>query len=289
MDWCGLVRTESPGQNDVATCVDWCGRRRTRAGKRLGGHDHRFGQDYEVEAYLPDPLPREVQLSDATWNQIGDAMAELGRLDAATEHVPNPSLLVRVATRLEAVGTSALEGTYADITEVFAAEALPKKDEFENEVPPRVKEVINYIRAADLAYEWISTTPLTRAMMSTLQARLVKGTESDGPEAGDIRKSQVFIGPKDRPITEARFVPPPPGDQLEGLYESWFDWVREDRDSPDLQVLVHTALAHYQFETIHPYNDGNGRIGRLAGTRITCSGSAIPATGSPGSASLSRP
>lgn len=228
------------------------------------GHDHRFGQDYEVEAYMPEPLPREVQLSDATWNLIGDAMAELGRLDAAADHVPNPGLLVRVATRLEAVGTSALEGTYAEITEVFAAEALPEEDDFEDEVPQRVKEVINYIRAADMAYDWISTAPLTRSIMSTLQAQLVRGTESDGPEAGDVRKSQVFIGPKDRPITEARFVPPPPGDQLEALYDGWFDWVREDRNPPDIQVLVHTALAHYQFETIHPYNDGNGRVGRLA-------------------------
>ncbi|MEX2653122.1 MAG: Fic/DOC family N-terminal domain-containing protein [Acidimicrobiia bacterium] len=228
----------------------------------ITGHDHRFGVDYEVDAYIPDPLPREVELSDVAWGEISDAMAELGRLDAAAAHVPNPSLLIRVTTRLEAVGTSALEGTYADLTEVFAAETSPGDDEID-ELPSRIREVVNFVRTAELAYSWIGDTPLTKGLISTLQGELVKGTDSDGPQAGDMRTTQVFIGPRDRPITEARFIPSPAGDQLESAYDQWFDWIREDMNPPDLQVLVHTALAHYQFETIHPYHDGNGRVGRL--------------------------
>jgi len=201
-------------------------------------------------------------LSDAAWGEISDAMGELGRLDAAAAHVPNPSLLIRVTTRLEAVGTSALEGTYADLTEVFAAETNPGEDEVA-ELPSRIREVVNFVRTADLAYSWIGDWPLTKGLVSTLQGELVKGTDSDGPQAGDVRTAQVFIGPTDRPITEARFIPCPPGDQLQSIYDQWFDWVREDMNPPDLQVLVHAALAHYQFEAIHPYHAGNGRVGRL--------------------------
>ena len=228
----------------------------------ITGHDHRFGVDYEVDAYIPDPLPREVELSAPTWAEVSHAMAELGRLDAAAAHAPNPSLLIRVTTRLEAVGTSALEGTYADLTEVFAAETSEGADEID-ELPPRLREVVNYVRTAELAYAWIEDSPLTKAMISSLQRELVRGTESDGPQAGNTRTTQVFIGPKGRPLAEARFIPCPPGDQLDAAYDSWLDWVREDMNPPDLQVLVLTALAHYQFETIHPYHDGNGRVGRL--------------------------
>jgi len=229
----------------------------------ITGHDHRFGVDYQVDAYIPDPLPDDVELSPSAWNHIGDAMAELGRLDAASSRVPNPTLVTRVATRLEAVGTSALEGTYANLTEVFAAETSRGAEDVE-ELPNRVREVLNYVWTAELAYASIIDSPLTKGLLSTLQRMLVRATDSDGPEAGDVRTSQAFIGPKDRPITEARFVPSPPGDQLEAAYEQWFDWVRDDMNPNDLQVLVRVAMAHYQFETIHPYNDGNGRLGRLA-------------------------
>jgi len=229
----------------------------------ITGHDHRFAEDYEVEAYLPDPLPRNVDLRTETWRLIGDAMAELGRLDSAAIHLPNPRLVARVATRLEAVGTSALEGTYAELSEIFAAEILPDSETNGHNVPQRVREVVNYIKASDFAFEWVADSPITRNLMSAVQEQLVEGTESDGPEAGNVRTSQVFVGPKNRPITEARYVPPPPGDQLEAMYESWFDWVRDDRNPPNMSVLVAAALAHYQFETIHPYNDGNGRVGRL--------------------------
>lgn len=187
-------------------------------------------------------------------------MTEVGRLDAAARHLPTPQLLVRVATRLEAVGTSALEGTYAKLDELFAAEVEPSTDN----VASRVREVLNYISAVEHGYDWVSERPVSKTLLSELQATLVRGTESDGPSAGSVRTEQVFIGPKHRPISEARFVPPPPGPQLETMYDAWFDWVREDRNPPQIHLLVRLAMAHYQFETIHPYHDGNGRVGRLA-------------------------
>jgi Fic family protein len=226
----------------------------------ITGHDHRFGTDYEIDAYLPDRLPDEVTLPGTIWTSVGDAMAELGRLDSAASLLPNPQLVIRVVTRLEAVGTAALEGTYANLAELFAAEVEPSP----GAVTPRVREVLNYLDAVELGYQWISSAPISTTLLSKLQATIVRGTDSDGPLAGRVRTEQVFIGPKNRPITEARFVPPPPGDQLEAMYEDWFDWVRDDRSPPELQLLVRAAMAHYQFETIHPYHDGNGRVGRLA-------------------------
>src|SRR6478672_94360 len=90
----------------------------------ISGHDARFGEDYEVEAFVPHDLPDRIELPGATWMAVSEAASELGRLDAAATLIPSPQLVARVATRREAIGTSALEGTYADLTELFAAEAL---------------------------------------------------------------------------------------------------------------------------------------------------------------------
>lgn len=195
---------------------------------------------------------------------IGDAMAELGRLDASAQQLPNPSLVSRFATRVEAVGTSALEGTYAELPEVFAAEAIAE-DYRPREIPARVREVLNYAVAAELGYQAVTEQPINLGLLSNLQAVIVRGTDSDGPEAGRVRSTQVFIGPRDRPITEARFVPPPPGDQLHALVDDWVSWVAGNRGE-SIQVIARVAAAHYQFEAIHPFHDGNGRLGRLAVT-----------------------
>lgn len=228
----------------------------------IRGHDHRFGEDHEVEAFLPYDLPDEVALPDAVWMAVAEAMTELGRLDAAAGLVPNPQLITRIATRREAVGTSALEGTYANLTDVFAAEVLPL-DEQLTDVPPNVREVMNYTRAADLAYQWIESRPITIGLLSTLQQELVRGTDSDGPEAGRFRETQVFVGARNRRITDARFVPPPPGDSLRAMMERWLTWLVDPAVAERQQILVRAAMAHYQFETIHPFTDGNGRLGRL--------------------------
>ncbi len=228
----------------------------------ISGHDARFGEPFEAEAFVPDDLPDHVDLPGEVWMVVSDAMTELGRLDAAASIIPNPQLVTRVATRREAIGTSALEGTYADLTDLFAAEALPL-DEQEADVAPNVREVMNYTRAADAAYGWIGDRPITLTMLSGLQAEIVRGTDSDGPEAGSIRERQVFIGAKNRRVTEARFIPPPPGDQLRSLCERWVDWLTAPAPAERIQLIARVAMAHYQFETLHPFTDGNGRIGRF--------------------------
>ncbi|RMH67230.1 MAG: Fic family protein [Actinomyces sp.] len=231
----------------------------------IRGTDSRFGAPYELEAFVPHPLPRdprELDLSGPVWTALSDAMAAVGRLDSAATRIPNPGLVTRVATRREAIGTSALEGTFADLTELFAAEAV-SGDEANQSTPPNIREVMNYTRAAEAAYDWVRTRPITMPLLSSLQAAIVRGTDSDGPAAGALRDCQVFIGARNRPITEARFIPPPPGDQLRVLLEDWLDWINDPSLRDSLPLVARVALAHYQFEAIHPFTDGNGRLGRL--------------------------
>ncbi|HEU0240972.1 MAG TPA: Fic/DOC family N-terminal domain-containing protein [Micromonosporaceae bacterium] len=228
----------------------------------ISGFDARFGEAYDAHAFIPDDLPNAVALPPSVWMTVGDAMAELGRLDMAANLIPNPQLIARVATRREAIGTSALEGTYADLTELFAAEALPAEEQ-KADVAPNVREVLNYARAAEVAYEWIVDRPITWTMLSALQAMIVADNQSDGDDAGAIRTTQVFIGAKNRRVREARFIPPPPGDQLFGLCLRWLDWITDADPAVGIPLIARVAMAHYQFETLHPFTDGNGRLGRL--------------------------
>ncbi|WP_435208242.1 Fic family protein [Micromonospora sp. bgisy143] len=206
-------------------------------------------------AFLPNPLPGQVDLAQETFRDLTAATAAVARLDQAAIRLPNPMLLARPAIRREAVSTSALEGTYAALDEVLEADFLEA-----GEVSASVAEVVNYVRAAEMAYEWIKERPITVGMLRQLQKVLVKGTRADTADAGDVRSIQVFIGLSAGRVTEARFVPPPPGDQLKAGFEAWENWINAKDDLP---LIAKMALGHYQFETLHPFNDGNGRLGRL--------------------------
>ena len=210
----------------------------------ISGNDYRFNTEYEVDAFVPAPLPRKLELPQDAWLALSEAMTELGRLDSAAGMIPNPHLVTRMATRREAIGTSALEGTFANLTDLFAAEAIAV-DEDDTSMPPNVREVMNYTRAADHAFDWIAERPINSTLISNLQALIVRGTKSDGPEAGSVRSKQVFIGTENRPIAEARFVPPPPGDQLKALLDEWLDWINHEDLRQNLQLLFRVALAHY--------------------------------------------
>ena len=222
----------------------------------IRGHDARFGEDYEHWAFVPEPLPDTVEFSPRTWSLISDAMLALGRLDQAGRQIPDSALLRRPTLRREAQSTSALEGTYAPLTEVLEADL-----DDETDLSPEITEILNYVRAAEHAFAWIAERPITQGLLRDLHRMLVRGTASDGPEAGSVRSIQVVIAPSNTRVTEARFVPPPPGSDLEAGLRSWVAWVNERH--VDLPLVVQAALAHYQFETLHPFNDGNGRIGRL--------------------------
>jgi len=217
--------------------------------------DQQTGETASGMAYLPDPLPRDVVLSTETWTLVNEATGAVARLDGAARLIPNPSLLRRPALRREAQSTSALEGTYAPFPEVLAADA----DDVEH-ATAAVHEVLNFERMAELAFSWPEDRPLTIGMLSELQRTLVSGTRGELRDAGQIRERLVLIGAPGSSLDEARFVPPPPGDQLRSGVEALLAWVNEP---PPLPAVVHAAMTHYQFETLHPYSDGNGRLGRL--------------------------
>jgi Fic family protein len=222
----------------------------------ISGTDGRNGVHYDYWAYLANPLPTAVQLSNSTWQTVVSAEAALARLDQAARQVPNPGLLRRPALRREAQSTSALEGTFAPIEAVLEPEV-----EERGQLPLEVKEILNFVVAAEEAFDWIQERPVTVGLIGNLQRILVQGTPGEFSDAGKLRDRQVFIGPKDAPIEEARFIPAPFGDHLQSGVDQWIDWVnRPPRDTP---AVVQAALAHYQFETLHPFSDGNGRIGRL--------------------------
>jgi Fic family protein len=221
----------------------------------IHGYDPRAGRNYDHVAFVPDPLPDAVDLSPATWQHVTAAVHALGRLDQAGLQVPNPSLLRRLAIRREAQSTSALEGTHAAFSDVVEADV--------EDVPPAspaLREVLNYVRVAEAAYEWIVYRPLSLQMLAELQERLVAGTRGESDDAGEVRQRQVLIGPEACSVQDARFVPPPPGDILVAGVREWEAWVNRTHPMP---TVVKAALAHYQFETLHPFSDGNGRLGRL--------------------------
>jgi Fic family protein len=222
----------------------------------ISGFDQRTGEEYGHWAYLPDPLPETVDLAAATWTAVARAEADLARLDEASRQLPDPSLLRRPALRREAQSTSALEGTHAPFEDVLSADV----DERET-LPLELHENLNYVVAAEQGFHWVTQQPLTRSLIGELQRILVHGTPGEHSDAGDLRDRQVVIGAPDARVTEARFVPPPPGDQLRAGMERWLEWV--DTAPEGLSPVVRAALAHYQFETLHPFSDGNGRIGRL--------------------------
>lgn len=211
---------------------------------------------YEHAAFVPGPLPNEIQLSQRTWTAVIEAASALTRLDGAGHRLPNPYLLVRPALMKEAVSSSALEGTYAALEDVLQAEFLDAQD-----LSIETTEVRNYVLAAELGLELIKQLPICLRLVRDVHERLMRGARGDYAEAGEFRRRQNWIGPRlGTPITESLFVPPPPGDILERTLADWEDWINRDNGIP---LLIKVALGHYQFETIHPFIDGNGRVGRL--------------------------
>lgn len=219
------------------------------------GPDPATHEMVEGQAFLPARLPTELTLSTETWNMVNAATAALARLDGAARLIPRPALLRRPTLRREAQSTSALEGTYAPFTDVLAADR-----EDQRHMTAELREVLNFEEMAELAFSWPEERALNLNMLGELQSTLVQGTAGKLTDAGGLRDRIVVIGSPGRPLEEARFVPPPPGDQLRAELEALLDWIA---DPPRLPAVVQAAMAHYQFESLHPYPDGNGRLGRL--------------------------
>lgn len=221
----------------------------------ITGMDARTGAHFDHFAFVPSPLPDAVELSTETWNMAAEAMEALGRLHQACVQIPNPRLLIVPALTREALSTSALEGTYAALPDVLEAR-LPQS----HPKSPEVEEVQGYEEMARQAFEWVRDRPITMGMLSDLQGILAKRSRQPSRDPGRVREHQVVIGPQDCTVYEARYIPPPANDQLRAGLDAWQQWVSAEHPIP---VVVAAALAHYQFEALHPFADGNGRVGRL--------------------------
>lgn len=222
----------------------------------IRGMDSRLGVHYEHKAYVPDLLPTIApDLGRDTWFAVLAATKALSRLDQASQQIPNPELLRQPTLRREAQSTSALEGTFAPLADVLTAgsdDAAQSKE---------LLEVMNYVEAANHAFDHVAVyRKISVGLVQDVHSILVKGTESETGDAGKFRTTQVAIGSHSGSVEDARFVPMPPGLPLNSSMRDLLDWIEA---RPRAEGLIAAAMAHYQFETLHPFNDGNGRIGRL--------------------------
>lgn len=211
-----------------------------------------------VYAFLPDPLPPRLEWSLRLIALLDEARGALGELAGLLRQPPNPYLFIRPFIQKEAVLSSRIEGTQAGLLDVYALEAqvplFPSPELRED-----AQEVLNYIHALERGRELLQEIPLSLRLLKEVHAVLLRGVRGGGRAPGEFRRAQNWIGPPGSSLEEARYVPPPPGPMLEALDALERFW----HSDHGLPPLVEIALVHYQFEAIHPFLDGNGRIGRL--------------------------
>lgn len=204
-------------------------------------------------AYFPAPIPRTLELPGATVRLLAEAEGALGQLAGVGRLLPNPDLLIRPYLLREALSSTRIEGTQASLAEVLESEASGRRPNAD------VEEVVNYVEAMTWGLERLRDLPISTRLMCEMHRRLMAGVRGRERSPGELRRSQNWIGRADSTIETADFVPPPPG-EIAGLLA---DWERFAHEEPEMPLLVQNALLHAQFETIHPFLDGNGRLGRL--------------------------
>jgi len=232
-----------------------------RVGPRSGVY---ILQPAGYRAFIPAPLlPDAPLIVDAEMQLLlSGADRAIGRLDAATELLPNPDLFVAMYVRREAVFSSQIEGTEASLVDLLEFEAQAARRGNKGDV----QEVVNYVRAMNYGLARLKDLPLSLRLMREIHAELLRDARGGQREPGEFRRSQNWIGPPGCPLSEAIFVPPPPQEILSAMGEL----ERFLHDDIPMPPLIKCGLAHAQFETIHPFLDGNGRMGRLLITFLLC-------------------
>lgn len=183
---------------------------------------------------------------------LSDADRLLGRLAGEGRRLPNPHLLIRPFVQREAVLSSRIEGTQSTIGELLAADAGAAV----NRSPEDLREVGNYVVALEHGMARLQTFPLSIRMVLELHEKLMTGVRGEEATPGELRRSQNWIGPPGCTLSQATYVPPPHDEMMDHL-RAWEKFLHDEQLPP----LVQTALMHYQFEAIHPFLDGNGRVG----------------------------
>lgn len=213
-------------------------------------------------AFVPDSLPPSLQWDTKLVFVLADAERALGELAGLGRTMPNPHLLVGPFVRREAVLSSRIEGTETDITDLYSYEAgqlplrgLGRPGASESDA----HEVLNYVRALEYGLERLDSLPVSLRLIRELHERLMEGARGERATPGEFRRSQNWIGPPGCSLDEADLVPPPPAEMHNAL-DAFEKYLHAEGEQPP---VVRLALIHYQFEAIHPFLDGNGRIGRL--------------------------
>ncbi|WP_287827357.1 Fic family protein [Oscillibacter sp.] len=223
-------------------------------GNRAGYFKSNLSGDMAYQSFVPAPLPPvpPVDLGSEGLNLLIQANRQLALLEGLAARIPNMDLFVSMYVRKEALLSSQIEGTQATLDDVLD----PLLDENANR---NVAEVINYIKASEFAVKRLQELPLCNRLIKETHAVLMEGVRGQEKSPGEFRYSQNWIGGQGSTLKNARYIPPNPEDMKEAISDLEKYMNAED----SLDPLVRAALIHYQFETIHPFLDGNGRVGRL--------------------------
>lgn len=232
--------------------------------RKAGRSGHYVRQPQGYSSFVPASLPPDpgVVMDDAMLALISQSDRALGRLDGSIQTLPDPDLFVLMYVRKEAVLSSQIEGTQSSLDDVLEAEAKV----FRASRPRDVNEVINYVRAMNHGLERLKDLPVSIRLIKEIHQRLLTGVRGAERESGELRRSQNWIGPAGCTLHEASFIPPP----MEEVPQALSELERFVHGNAPMPALVKIGLAHAQFETIHPFLDGNGRIGRLLITFLLC-------------------
>jgi Fic family protein len=220
--------------------------------KRAGTYKTNLSGESAYTSFMPSPLPPPLELDKAAIELLVKANRQLALLEGITARIPNVKLFVSMYVRKEALMSSQIEGTQATLEDVLD----PLVEENANR---DVAEVINYVKATAFAIGRLRELPLCNRLIKETHAVLLEGSRGEEKSPGEFRRSQNWIGGQGSTLKNARYIPPTPIDMAEAMS----DLEKYINADDDLNVLIRTALIHYQFETIHPFLDGNGRVGRL--------------------------
>ena len=206
----------------------------------------------EYKSFLPSALPPEIVMDEEMVSLLVDANKQLYALESISAHIPSIKLFTSMYVRKEALMSSQMEGTQATLEDVLD----PTIDKNANQ---DVSDVVNYIKATEFALQRLHTLPLCNRLIRETHAVLMENVRGQEKCPGEFKNSQNWIGGEGSTLKNARYIPPNPTDTIECMSD-----LEKYMNSDDpLDVLIQAALIHYQFETIHPFLDGNGRVGRL--------------------------
>ncbi len=220
--------------------------------QRSGEYINNLSGEAMYKSFRPAPLPPVIDMDSEMVSLLTGATKALATLDTLSSYIPNMNLFVSMYVRKEALLSSQIEGTQATLEDVL--DPLIEKNANQN-----VSDVVNYIKATEFALERMNTLPLCNRLIKEVHEVLMSGVRGQEKNPGEFRTSQNWIGAAGSSLKNARYIPPNPDDMINAMS----DLEKYVNSDDSLDLLIQAALLHYQFETIHPFLDGNGRVGRL--------------------------